>query len=89
MTSTLPPMQVGDPDQCARRGGIGREPGGSSGGARRPSTGRTTRKSWTTSHPVGVCQVVSSTIVPGRYLRWLRDKGVVGAEAELSGRAVK
>ena len=27
------------------------------------------RKSWTTIHPVGVCQVVSSTIVPGTYRR--------------------
>ena len=26
--------------------------------------------SLTTSHPVGVCQVVSSTIVPGTYRRW-------------------
>src|SRR5271169_4217553 len=28
-----------------------------------------TRKSCTVIHPVGVCQVVSSTIVPGTYLR--------------------
>ena len=27
------------------------------------------RKSWTTIHPVGVCQVVSSTLVPGTYRR--------------------
>jgi hypothetical protein len=28
-----------------------------------------TSRSWTVIHPVGVCHVVSSTIVPGTYLR--------------------
>ena len=55
---------MGQPQQRAGRRGVpGRPP------VVRPSlvvcTGRTTSRSWTTSQPVGVCQVVSSTIVPG------------------------
>src|SRR5262249_58317909 len=34
-----------------------------------PLAGPTVRKSCTIIHPVAVCQVVSSTIVPGTYLR--------------------
>jgi len=44
-------------------------PGGSP--ADRPScwTGPMARKSWTTIHPVGVCQVVPAPLVPGTYRR--------------------
>ena len=39
--------------------------------ARRASawTGPVTSRSWTVIHPVGVCQVVPSTMVPDTYLR--------------------
>src|SRR5690348_7662095 len=36
------------------------------------------RKSWTIIHPVGVCQVVSSTIVPGTYRRCCGTWALVG-----------
>src|SRR5262249_22480929 len=42
------------------------------------STGPTARKSRTIIHPVGVCQVVSSTIVPGTYRRCCGTRTLVG-----------
>ena len=35
-------------------------------------------RSWTVIHPVGVCQVVSSTIVPGTYLRFWGTWALLG-----------
>ena len=40
-------------------------PGGSRAAGTRPPRAATTSRSWTSSQPVGVCQVVSSTMVPG------------------------
>ena len=37
-----------------------------------------TRRSHTVNHPDGVCHVVSRTLVPGTYLRWLGTMVVEG-----------
>ena len=54
-----------DAQQRALAPSCRRARGGSARAARRSGAGPTTSRSHTMSQPVGVCQVVSSTFVPG------------------------
>ena len=72
----------GEPQQGAGGGGIAGGPAVVRPPCRFPSPA-TTRRSWTTSQPVGVCHVVSSTMVPGTYRRWWGTSVFVGPKRKL------